>query len=151
MGKRCVTNFTASAIASAICLASSGPAAAVEPGIHLGVSWEHLKLPETKYGRTFVLTRAFPRQANGTTENNDGKFDGVRIDLAIGGTSTAFLGGVIAAGVKGFYSWYDKNKETTACQTGSGALGTILCSNDFPLFDPDPNQFNADFFVDELV
>ena len=119
------------------------PAIAVEPGLSVGVGYEHLELPGTKFAAAKVSDAGRSRNSVAKIENHDGDFDGVRIDLSYGGIAVTSS---VQAGIKGFYSWYDGGNTTRGCRNGSGDPGMLYCTV-VPLVDPNVNEFNMPFFV----
>lgn len=128
---------------SIVQIASISQAVAVDPGVSLGVSWEHLRLPETEFAVEKRTVPGFSRDSVAKIENDDGRLNGIRFDFSAGGMA---IGHGMQAGVKGFFSWHNGDTETQTCANQGAAVGDRYCTV-VPLVDPNLNQFNMPFFV----
>ena len=109
-------------------------------------SYEILNLPDTNFINNYNLDgRApFTRSLSDEFVNDDGDFDGFRIDAGISNIPLPNING-FAGGLKGFFAWHDGDQTDLICSGGPFpivGLGGQGC-NAVPLFDPDPNVTNV--------
>ena len=122
---------------AAVAALHASVALAVEPGLTGEVSYDHLKLPSTRFTFVFNASGQNFRAPNGVVskvENHDGSLAGARLDMSWG-TRTTFMGWLpMVAGIKGFFGRHDNAMES-GCKASSSSA---ICAH-MSLFDPDRN------------
>lgn len=102
-----------------------------------GVGLEHLKIGAVKFGGKYDYNSALPLPLVSTTEQQDGKLNGVRTDAMFSTPGRLFgLNGVV--NLKGFYSQF-RDRSTLDCIFESLSANCDATS----LFDPDETANNT--------
>lgn len=114
------------------------PTAQATGDVWLEGSYEHLNLPNVQFVNEFFFNGGGDGVARQEFVNDDGDFNGFRIDGGI--DNIAIVGGAYVMGVHGFFAWHD-DKQDLQCDAGVGLPATICAP--VPLFDPNPNAINV--------
>jgi len=95
-------------------------------------SYEYLALPDVRFINRYFLPGASGGVARQEFRNDDGDFDGFRID---GGVSNIpIMGGAYLMGVKGFFAWHDDKTELQCASNAAAVPPLSLCLAN-PLID----------------
>jgi len=125
-----IRKLAATALSGLIASFALIPTAHATGDVWVEGSYEFLNLPNVQFINSYVFSGGGVfGDAREEFVNDDGDFDGFRIDGGIDNIS--IMGGAYVMGVKGFFAWHDDRSE-------------LQCANCFavPLFDPSPVTIN---------
>lgn len=102
-------NLTAAAVGGLIASLSLVSSAQATGDVWVEGSYEALALPDVRFVNDYFFQTSVGGVASQEFRNDDGDFDGFRIDGGI--SNIPIMGGAYMAGVKGFFAWHDDKSE----------------------------------------
>ena len=102
------------------------PSAQAAGDIWIEGSYEFLDLPDVNFVNDYRLDAAFSGAVRQEFVNDDGDFDGFRIDGGM--ADIPVMGGAYMVGVRGFFAWHDDNTDID-CRGSQGVPGGFCLVN----------------------
>jgi len=131
------------AIGSLIASLSFTPSAQATGDVWVEGSYEYLALPDVRFVNQVRLNGTFTGSVIEEFRNDDGDFEGFRIDGGI--ANIAIMGGAYVMDVKGFFAWHDDKSDLECANNVVGFVGTACYA--VPLVDnPNIGEFVGNFF-----
>ena len=130
------------------------PSAQATGDVWVEGSYEFLNLPNVQFINNYFFAAGLDGVSREEFVNDDGDFDGFRIDGGI--SNIPIMGGAYMIGLKGFFAWHDDGSELQ-CTVPAAVSGSACLAN--PLVDntaiiqavsaaPGTNQFTTNRDVD---
>ena len=130
-----IRKITAAALGGLIASAALSPSAQATGDVWVEGSYEYLALPDVRFSGIGPADVVGNTTVQDEFRNNDGEFDGFRIDGGIDNIS--IMGGAYVMGVKGFFAWHDEQSEL---QCNNSLFTGPFCAVSTLFDDPNNNE-----------